>query len=335
MLQIHFQTVFIDLILGLQTEANSSYLKEIILDEVMYDHPIYVKKMYFYILKCLLRRKLFTYNEIEDFITQYKHCSRDELFVLFYTFAHELSQNKSDTYSIYYPKFHNRFFFNSFDVILVDFDKYQQNNWELLDRQLDSHIFKGSIQEMLSTDNLVDFQQVCSNPNFNVNEYMFYSIFSHHKMLTSATPVEIAAFFGSIKIFKFLIVSGVTINERLVHYAVAGGSIEIIRICEQNNLPIAGSFETAVIFRKIPIVQWIKDTFVLSKNELVSSLTQAAIWNSVISFDCILEAIKLHNMNCQTKSEMIDLSYLEMASEKAIENGNKQFGLYFTQITDI
>lgn len=330
-IQMHHQTCTIDLLLELFNHIENSNLKEAIFDEIMSDHPISVKKIYFYTLKCLLNRKIFEFSEIEEFITQYKHCSRDELFVLFYTFAHELSENKSDVYSIYNVKFQNRFFFNSFDVILVDYDKYRQNNWELLEKHLEEIIIPNSIQYALTNDDLIAFQNFCLNPNFDVNESIFYSIFYHHDMLVSATPIEIAAFFGSINIFKFLILGGAKVNERLVHYAVAGGNLEIIRICEQSRLPISGSLETAVIFRKNSIIQWIVESYRLTKNEIISALTQAAIWDSFIAYDTIINVIKNFNAEQKSETDKINVQFFEAASEKAIENGHKCFGFYITQ----
>ena len=48
--------------------------------------------------------------------------------------------------------------------------------------------------------------------------------------------IEVSALFGSIKSFKYLMMNGDKINEYTCKYAVSGGNLEIIHLCEQKGL---------------------------------------------------------------------------------------------------
>ena len=48
--------------------------------------------------------------------------------------------------------------------------------------------------------------------------------------------LEVSELFGSVKCFKYLMMSGESVDENICKFAIAGGNNEIIHICEQNGL---------------------------------------------------------------------------------------------------
>ena len=319
---INFIYVFVDLI-KILAENLTIPIKEIIFDEVMSTQPICVKKLYLYVLKQLFKEGIFSVSDIEDFSQNYRHCSREELFIVFYTFAPDLCKTKSDVYIIYYEKFHHRFMFNAFDVILVDFDKYAENDWALLDRMLTEHVEKDSIQYILKTDDLDSLINICTQSAFDINKQIFYSIFSPHDMLSSASPIEIAAFFSSVRCFKYLLVNNAVVNCRLAHYAVAGGNLEIVRICAQHeNIAVSDAIETAVRYRRTDICEWMLENYLVKAHALVAALINGATWNSAVALSSIIQAIKQlpHDENMKNN--------FEKAANQALERSHKCLGMH-------
>ena len=298
-------------------------IKDIIIDEVMSTQPICVKKVYLYALKQLLKEGLFSIADIEDFSLNYRHCSREELFIVFYTFAPDLCKKKSDIYIIYYEKFHNRFMFNAFDVILVDFDKYAENDWALLDKMLTDQVETDSLQYALKNDNLEMLIKFATDPTFDMNKQLFYSIFSPHDMLSSATPIEICAFFSSIKCFKYLLVNEASTNGRLSHYAVAGGNIEIVRLCsQQEDVSVSEALPTAVWYRRLDISEWIVQNFTIKKDVLIASLMKGASWDSVICLEKIVQSLFNFPYDDNIGQSMVK------AADKAFDRSHKTLGMY-------
>ncbi|OHT13740.1 hypothetical protein TRFO_16069 [Tritrichomonas foetus] len=69
--------------------------------------------------------------------------------------------------------------------------------------------------------------------------------------------IEYAAFYGSIKCFKFLLLKNIMLPFSLPRYAVAGGNSEIIRLCVQNNLNFLHSCRSAIHFHHTEILKWL------------------------------------------------------------------------------
>ena len=113
--------------------------------------------------------------------------------------------------------------------------------------------------------------------------------------------IEYAAFFGAIKIFKFLLQKKVEISETLIDFAVAGGNLDIIRLLE-NNYCIFDSecVAIAVEFHRPDLI----DYFVNSKN-----ITPTIF--------CLFESINLYNIRyfLQNVYEYIKDSPIEICEQ--------------------
>lgn len=117
------------------------------------------------------------------------------------------------------------------------------------------------------------------------------------------TILQVAAFYGAIKCFKFLLLNGSSIEDqemekilnmrkrgpgalsdeypllRLLYtpYTVAGGNIEIIRIMEQQNLSFDGvEANIALYFHHYDVFEWLvgtKDLLITTKCMYFSAVT--------------------------------------------------------------
>lgn len=102
------------------------------------------------------------------------------------------------------------------------------------------------LQDFLCEEELpdIDFRK---RRHFNDDRYKF-------------TMLDYAIFCGSIRCFKFLLMSNAKITDRSVKYAFMSGNIEIIRIIEQNNIDLSeGLFYAAQYFHN-DIFDWLVET---------------------------------------------------------------------------
>ena len=95
----------------------------------------------------------------------------------------------------------------------------------------------------------------------NVNTTLDYSYYERFEFVNSKsdmpTLIEYSAFFGSIKSFKFLLNCNARINNDLPQFAVAGGNVEIIRICIEKKLVFDDEcFEVAIRYHQNSIVEY-------------------------------------------------------------------------------
>ena len=76
---------------------------------------------------------------------------------------------------------------------------------------------------------------------------------------TNPTFLEVAAFFGATKCFKYLIQNGNEITDELPYYAIAGGNQEIIEYLKNNGCSFDSPecLDTSIMFHRYELMEWI------------------------------------------------------------------------------
>lgn len=147
------------------------------------------------------------------------------------------------------------------------------------DLQMYELLYKGDIVptedpicKAILDDDVETMQNIMSNNmEFYLNLTMKLCdeiLFFNHKMCLT----DFAAYFGSLKCFKNLILNHATQSRNLPYFAILGQNCEIIRICDQNNLFVDEtinkySLEAAFYIHNVELFQWLaenKITFDLS-----------------------------------------------------------------------
>ena len=111
--------------------------------------------------------------------------------------------------------------------------------------------------DALCRDDFDVFQQLCTNPFFDPHMHSPYSILFTPKL--PKTLFECAAYLGATKCFKYLslIIKPFNVDlNTLGMCAVAGGSLEIVRLCIQYGSPVTSMVKVAAEFHRIQILQW-------------------------------------------------------------------------------
>ena len=78
--------------------------------------------------------------------------------------------------------------------------------------------------------------------------------------------MEFAAFFGSIKCFKFLFLNEYSFHHKIKYYAVAGGNMEIFNIVTNKGIIFDDCIDTSIAFHQYQL-----SDIILMKLALVTS----------------------------------------------------------------
>jgi ankyrin repeat protein len=87
--------------------------------------------------------------------------------------------------------------------------------------------------------------------------------FPSDALLGHPTMLQTAAFFGSVKCFRWLLWNGADLHaldrlfRTLPQMAVAGGNIEIVRLCQLYNLDFTGTTHIAIKYHRHDLFEWI------------------------------------------------------------------------------
>ena len=146
---------------------------------------------------------------------------------------------------------------------------YQVKNILPYDRITNKHIFdfaeEGTIGRAIFDDNLELFQQLLADNSDEGKNQVFdielFSPFNFYFNRKEVNRMELAALFGSIKCFKYLMINGDEINEETCKFAVAGGNFEIIHLCEQKGLQFRDCLYFSSLYHRFEIFEWLNTHF--------------------------------------------------------------------------
>lgn len=199
---------------------------------------------------------------------------------------------------------------NDLNEIKEDEFEYDKDEEEKFNDTVRYWFPKGSIERIIRDDDFVAFKEMTTNnPEFKMNEiFSIKSIFCYSELLKNHINfLSLAAFFGSSKIFTYLLEIGVNKNplfdgniSPIIRYAISGGNVEIIKQCEldiDNETEIKHSIDASIEYFRFSLFQWIYD----NKLENFQQFTQIQVINNqhlmvhpTISF--LITAAKVNNM---------------------------------------
>lgn len=118
----------------------------------------------------------------------------------------------------------------------------------------------------IMTDDFDMFQKLSSEVGFNFD--MKISISTLLWLNVPQPLIKLAAYFGSIKIFKFILLNVDIFDDSISDFAIAGGNLEIIRILEQMNC-FRKNLVAATIFHHSEIYDWMNQQDEISAKFLI------------------------------------------------------------------
>jgi hypothetical protein len=92
-----------------------------------------------------------------------------------------------------------------------------------------------------------------------ISFYLMKQLFAHSLLGDGHTLIDAVAHFGVVRCFHFLLLNRVSVFWRMMSHAVAGGNIEIFRLCEQQSQSFEGMVDTAVESFRFDVLDWLTD----------------------------------------------------------------------------
>lgn len=183
-----------------------------------------------------------------------------------------------------------------------------------------NHFYLTSI---LLNDDIESLQKITVDPKFNYDQTIQPSFFEICPFIQNEpTLIDVSAFFGSIKCFKYFLLNGSNLlipdnsNEILPHFAIAGGNVEIIRICNQKKLNLAGTPQIASLFHRNNIIDWLIEGECQEIGDYTKNngtiIQNAAVTNNLNAIEMCLEQ----------KVDVNEGNMKKTSLQSACENGN-------------
>lgn len=173
-------------------------------------------------------------------------------------------------------------------------------------------------------DDIEQFQQLLYQTNTSINSVIQPSIFERFIFINQnsydikPSLIEYAAFFGSLKCFKFLYQKQQDLPQTTAIFAVAGGNYEIIHLCEQRQIEFNDeSLMISIRFFHSELTEYLEENFDIKKtaDDVSKSLV---FYNLHALIDC--ESVIRENPNMTDSSGYSALSLASLNGDLDIIN---------------
>ena len=123
------------------------------------------------------------------------------------------------------------------DTFCIEFikniDELSKNDWKFHRRLVREGVNPSYIAKVIRSDDIKILQEISSQNNFDFNQTIEPSLYERFSYINenNVSLIDYAAFFGSTKCFKFLMLNGSDLKNT-AKFVVASGNEEIIKLCE-------------------------------------------------------------------------------------------------------
>ena len=122
------------------------------------------------------------------------------------------------------------------------------------------------VYDLIKADNIEKFQNYV--PSVMPANHKFTRLFSCSIACLRNRPplISVAAFFGAVKIFRYLIMQGVDLGDldslgtSVVTFAVAGGNMNILQLLDEHGVSFDGALFTAAEAGNYEVFMWLFST---------------------------------------------------------------------------
>lgn len=114
-----------------------------------------------------------------------------------------------------------------------------------------------SLEYCLKYDDIAGFQILSSHPSFNIRKRIKNGIFEWSNAPLGSSLISYAAFFGSISLFKYLLLNGGIIDDDVLADAVSSGKEELVQMCISSYDNIGISLANSLKYRRDSIFDWL------------------------------------------------------------------------------
>jgi ankyrin repeat protein len=141
------------------------------------------------------------------------------------------------------------------------------HGWSAVKAERDFWAHSQTVVSLIHKDDIDGLKALAKTPTFSIDLRLAATpYFPSAALLNSPTIIQTAAFFGSVRCFKFLLSVGANLQVldrafvSLAQMAVAGGHIEVIRLCQIHQLDFSATLHAAVKYHHHFIFDWLSST---------------------------------------------------------------------------
>lgn len=177
----------------------------------------------------------------------------------------------------------------------------KKDNWKKMKKMRQNNVSHIKMLEILKDDDIEIFQMIQNEPDFDWDQKIEPSIYDIHWIICESPSLfEYSAYFGSIECFKYIYSNHIQNNPKfntdysdyldrneynVVHYAIAGGNIEIVRFLYSNEFDFFGALNIAALFHRNSIFEWLLDVLDVKINDSVFGEYGSVINYAIKSFN--------------------------------------------------
>ena len=131
-------------------------------------------------------------------------------------------------------------------------------NWDEYEKKVNMHYISDSLYDAILKDDADTFQAITSHQgNFDYDQKLKSFLFEKSEdLLDDVTYACIAAFYGSIHCFRYLLLQQVNVSK-CAKFAIIGGNTEIIRLVKQNEGDFSNLYHIAIKYHRYDIFKWL------------------------------------------------------------------------------
>ncbi|KAK8883572.1 hypothetical protein M9Y10_042666 [Tritrichomonas musculus] len=165
------------------------------------------------------------------------------------------------------------------------------------------------IAEIIRNDDIELFQNFISKTNTKFDSILIPSEYEQCRfIMQNMNYADYAAFYGSINIFKYLLLNECTLTYKTAQFAVAGGNYEIIHLLEEKKVSFRSCLEVCIQFHQNDIFEYLIENHSNKfKMDFKMFFVSIEMYNTEFFYQNIEEMMK-------TDLEMMKDSILTLAS---------------------
>jgi ankyrin repeat protein len=151
-----------------------------------------------------------------------------------------------------------------FAVFSDEFERYRSDDWAIIRAYRNFFREFPGVASGIFEDNAAALEAFVASADVSVLKRLpTWACFPSPTLLRRPTLIQTAALFGSVNCFRWLLSNGSDIYASdkgfmtLAQAAVAGGNLEIVRICQQYQLDFSSTAEVAIKYHRDELFDWL------------------------------------------------------------------------------
>ncbi|KAK8871454.1 hypothetical protein M9Y10_007183 [Tritrichomonas musculus] len=238
-------------------------------------------------------KKLFTKPQLYNFFKNRKRLLlilfKKEIITIDNYILKKILDNTDDKLCYYfYPEIKSLISPQKRESIEKELLSYDSKIFDTFEEKRLNGLNESYICELIRNDSIEKFKDYVNNTNFPISDKLKPSIFEtcHFLIKSNPSPIEYAAFFGSIQICKYLLLRDVSFDDSIGKFVINGRNLDLFHIFEDRhiNMKSMNCLSQAVRYRYYDIMNYIIENSDVGKDE---------INNAIFQF-----CLKYHNFEC-------------------------------------